>query len=138
MLDDIVGFIGEEEFVEFAYPYLKELYDTTDSIKLFHNDAYCTVSVKYYPEIGINLYNPGIHISLTELRAATENKMAILGNIPPRDVLASGSEMDVINAVKALRDEAAGFDRMVFSCGGGMPPAVSTANINAFIDALKP
>ncbi|HEX2393868.1 MAG TPA: uroporphyrinogen decarboxylase family protein, partial [Bacteroidales bacterium] len=27
MLDDIVGFIGEQEFLEFGYPYLKELYD---------------------------------------------------------------------------------------------------------------
>jgi uroporphyrinogen decarboxylase len=137
MLDDIVGFLGEDEFKEFAYPYLKELYDTSDSIKLFHNDADCTVSVKYYPELGINLYNPGIHMSLIELRAATGDKMAILGNIPPRDVLASGSPVDVSAAVKALKAEADGFDRMVYSCGGGMPPAVSTENIHAFIDALK-
>jgi len=137
MLDDIVGFLGEDEFKEFAYPYLKELYDTTDSIKLFHNDADCTMSVKYYPELGINLYNPGIHMSLTELRTATDNKMAILGNIPPRDVLASGSQSDVSAAVKTLKAEADGFDRMLFSCGGGMPPAVSTENIKAFVDALR-
>jgi uroporphyrinogen-III decarboxylase len=137
MLDDIVGFIGEEEFKEFGYPYLKELYDTNDTIKLFHNDADCTASVKYYPELGINLYNPGTHLSLTELRAATDNKMAILGNIPPRDVLASGSVEDIRLVTKALKTEAEGFDKMVFSCGGGMPPAVSTANINAFIDTLK-
>lgn len=137
MLDDIVGFVGDDEFKEFGYPYMKELYDTTDSIKLFHNDADCTTSVKYYPEIGINLYNPGIHMTLTELRVATDNKLAILGNIPPRDVLASGSPDDVSAAVKALKAEAEGFDRMVFSCGGGMPPAVSTKNIKAFIDALK-
>lgn len=137
MLDDIVGFVGDEEFKEFAYPYLKELYDTSDSIKLFHNDADCTVSVKYYPELGINLYNPGIHMSLTELRAATHNKMAILGNIPPRDVLASGSKSDITETVKALKYEAEGFNRIVFSCGGGMPPAVTTDNINTFINALK-
>jgi len=137
MLDDIVGFIGEEEFKEFGYPYLKELYDTNDTIKLFHNDADCTSSVKYYPELGINLYNPGTHMSLTELRAATDNKLAILGNIPPRDVLASGSMEDISLVTKALKTEAEGFDKMVFSCGGGMPPSVSTSNINAFIDALK-
>jgi len=137
LLDDIIGFLGEDEFKEFAYPYLKELYDTDDSIKLFHNDADCTMSVKYYPELGINLYNPGIQMSLTELRAATGDEMAILGNIPPRDVFAAGSADDVSTTVKALKAEAAGFDRMVFSCGGGMPPAVSTENIQAFIDALK-
>jgi len=137
LLDDIVGFISEDDFKEFGYPYLKELYSTSDSVKLFHNDADCTSSVKYYPELGINLYNPGIHMTLTALRAATDNKMAILGNIPPRDVLAAGSPTDIFATVKALKAEAEGFDRIVFSCGGGMPPAVTTENINAFIDALK-
>jgi uroporphyrinogen-III decarboxylase len=76
-------------------------------------------------------------MSLTELRAATDNKLAILGNIPPRDVLASGSMEDISLVTKALKTEAEGFNKMIFSCGGGMPPSVSTANINAFIDALK-
>jgi len=137
MLDDIVGFLGEDEFKEFAYPYLKELYDTNDSIKLFHNDADCTQSVKYYPELGINLYNPGIHMTLTELREVTGDKMAILGNIPPRDVLAAASTAEVKIAAQTLKAEAAGFDKMVFSCAGGMPPAVSTKNIQAFTEGLK-
>lgn len=137
MLDDIVGFMGEDEFMEFAYPYLKELYDTNDTIKLFHNDADCTQSVKYYSELGINLYNPGIHMSLAELREATGNKIAILGNIPPRDVLAAGSPDEVSAAAKALKEQAEGFNRILFSCAGGMPPAVKTENIQAFIDALK-
>jgi uroporphyrinogen-III decarboxylase len=137
MLDDIVGFMGEDEFLEFAYPYLKELYDTNDTVKLFHNDADCTQSVKYYPELGINLYNPGIHMTLSELRDATKDKIAILGNIPPRDVLASGSIEEISEAVKALKSEAKEFNKIIFSCAGGMPPAVSTKNIQTFIDTLK-
>jgi len=136
MLDDIVGFLGEDEFKEFAYPYLKELYDTNDTIKLFHNDADCSQSVKYYPELGINLYNPGIHLTLTELINETEGKMAILGNIPPRDVLASGTPEQVYETTKKLKEEASGFNKMLFSCAEGMPPAVSTENINAFLKAI--
>jgi uroporphyrinogen-III decarboxylase len=137
MLDDIVGFIGEDEFREFAFPYLKELYDTNDSIKLFHNDADCTQSVRFYSDAGVNLYNPGIHMTLTELRKETNNNLAILGNIPPRDILAAGTVTDVIAAANALKLEAEGFDRIIFSCAGGMPPKVSTENINAFVDTLK-
>lgn len=137
MLDDIVGFISEDDFKTFALPYLKELYDTDDAVKLFHNDADCTASVAYYPEIGINLYNPGIHCTLTTLREKTGNQLPILGNIPPRDVLAAGSPEQVAAAVKALRSEAAGFGSLVYSCGGGMSPGVSTANIQAFIEALR-
>ena len=137
MLDDIVGFIGEDEFKEFGYPYLKELYNFPASIKLFHNDADCTMSVKYYPELGINLYNPGIHMSLNDLKKATNNNLTILGNIPPRDVLAAGKPQDITNAVKELLKSTNDHSRLVLSCGGGMPPSVSTENINAFINAAK-
>ncbi|MCX6308978.1 MAG: uroporphyrinogen decarboxylase family protein [Bacteroidia bacterium] len=137
MLDDIVGFISEEDFMEFGYPYLKELYEGNDVVKFFHNDADCTVSVKYYPELGINLYNPGVHLSLTELRAETKEKLTILGNIPPRDVLASGSPDEVTAAVRALKAEADGFSRIVYSCGGGMPPGVTSKNLQAFLEELK-
>ncbi len=137
MLDDIVGFLGEDEFKEFAYPYLKELYDTNDTIKLFHNDADCTQSVKYYPELGINLYNPGIHLTLTELIKETEGKIAILGNIPPRDVLAAGTTEQVFQAAQNLKQEAAGFNKMLYSCAGGMPPGVETQNINSFLIGIK-
>jgi uroporphyrinogen-III decarboxylase len=137
MLDDIVGFVGEEEFMEFGYPYLKELYDVKARIKLFHNDADCTMSVKFYPELGINLYNPGTHMTAKELIEVTGNKVTILGNIPPRDVLAAGSANDVENAVKEMLANTPDHTRLMPSCGGGMPPAVSTENINAFIEAVK-
>jgi uroporphyrinogen-III decarboxylase len=133
MLDDIVGFIGEQEFMEFGYPYLKELYDESVSVKLFHNDADCTMSVKYYPEIGINLFNPGIQMTVKDLIEVTDSKMTILGNIPPRDILASGTAEDIKNAVRALLSETPDHTRLMLSCGGGMPPGVSTENLRAFI-----
>jgi uroporphyrinogen decarboxylase len=137
MLDDIVGFVGEEEFMEFGYPYLKELYNTNVSVKLFHNDADCSMSVKYYHEIGINLYNPGTHMSLAELKEATQNNVVILGNIPPRDVLAAGSEADVQKSVRDMLDSISDHSHIMPSCGGGMPPNVSSANINAFLQEVK-
>jgi uroporphyrinogen decarboxylase len=137
ILDDIVGFVGEEEFLEFGYPYLKEIYAADVKVRFFHNDADCTVSVRHYPDTGINLYNPGIHLSLSELKAATNNGLVVLGNIPPRDVLAAGSPEDVSNAVKEMISHVQEHSKLILSCGGGMPPAVSTANINAFIQASR-
>lgn len=137
MLDDIVGFVGEEEFLEFGYPYLKELYNVNASVKLFHNDADCAMSVKYYPELGINLYNPGIQMTAKDLIEGTKHRTTILGNIPPRDVLAAGSPQDVENAVKELLASINDTSRLMLSCGGGMPPAVSTENIRAFISSAR-
>lgn len=137
MLDDIVGFVGETEFLEFGMPYLKELYSCDAKVKLFHNDADCTMSVKYYPEIGINLYNPGVHMTVNQLMDTTSNKMAILGNIPSRDVLASGTPEQVASAVTELLGGLKTRENFVLSCGGGMPPDVSTQNLLAFINAAR-
>ncbi len=137
MLDDIVGFLGEDEFLEFGFPYLKEIYNVKASVKLFHNDADCTVSVKHYPKMGVNLFNPGTHMSVKDLINVTNGEMTILGNIPPRDVLAAGTPKDVAEAVKKLLAETPDHTRLLLSCGGGMPPGVSTENLNAFIEASR-
>jgi uroporphyrinogen-III decarboxylase len=137
MLDDIVGFIGEEDFKEFALPYFKDLYAGNEAVKFFHNDAECAKSLRYYPEIGINLYNPGIFNTLGELRQMSAGRLAILGNIPPRDVLAKGSPAQVRAAVQNLLSETADYSRLVLSCAGGMPPGVSTENLKAFIEAAR-
>ena len=137
MLDDIVGFMGERDFVEFGLPYLRELYDVQASVKFFHNDAPCAKSIRYYPDIGINLYNPGVQTSLTEMRQLCGHQLTILGNIPPRDVLAQGSSDDVRAAVKRLLAKAQDRSRLILSCGGGMPPGVSTENLRAFIEAAR-
>jgi uroporphyrinogen decarboxylase len=118
ILDDIIGFIGEEDFKEFAFPCLKELYAPGAAVKFFHNDAQCAESIPYYAEIGINLYNPGAFNTLTELRAMGGNRLTILGNIPPRDVLAKGSAAEVQGAVRRLLAEAGDGSRLIPSCAG--------------------
>ena len=138
MLDDIVGFVGEEEFKEFGLPYIKEIYDNVDMpIKFFHNDADCTMSVKYYPEMGVNLYNPGIHMTVNEIKEITNNKITILGSVPPRDVLASGTTEVVAKEVKNMIKDLKNKSKFILSCAGGMPPDVPTENINALIEAAK-
>lgn len=135
MLDDIVGFIGEEDFLEFGLPYLKELYAIDVAVKFFHNDAACAQSIQYYPDAGINLYNPGIQTPLAEMRARCGNRLAFLGTIPPRDVLAQGTPEQVGAAVRALLAGTPDRSKLILSCAGGMPPGVSTENIRAFLDA---
>ncbi len=136
LLDDIIGFIGENEFLTFCLPYFKELYDVDVSIKFLHNDAPCNVSAPYLPEMGVNLFNMGFDVSMSELKEITQNRVVMLGNIPPRDVLANGSSEDVKKATTNLLNSMNAHSRIVMSCGGGMPPYVTTENINAFIQAV--
>jgi uroporphyrinogen-III decarboxylase len=137
ILDDIVGFIGEQDFKEFGLPCFKELYAGDLAVKFFHNDAACAASIQYYPEVGINLYNPGVFNTLLELRAMGGNRLTILGNIPPRDVLAKGTPKAVRSAVRQVLAEAGNAARLILSCAGGMPPGVSTENLRAFVQAAR-
>lgn len=136
VLDDIVGFISEDDYLQFGHPYLQEVFAPDAAVKFFHNDAPCAASIGHYTELGINLFNPGIQNSLTELRALSGGELTILGNIPPRDVLAAGTSEEVASAVKRLLDETRDDrSRLILSCGGGMPPGVKSENIEAFVDA---
>lgn len=137
LLDDIVGFIREQDFKKFALPCFKELYACDVSIKFFHNDAECAQSIGYYSDIGINLYNPGVFNSLSELRRLGGSDLTILGNVPPRDVLAKGTPAEVSSAVRRLLSENSDHSQLILSCAGGMPPGVTTENLRAFVGAAE-
>ena len=137
LLDDIIGFLGEEEFRNFGLPAFQELFTTDVAIRFLHNDAPCRVSAPFLPEMHVNLFNMGFDIPLNELRTLTSGKVALLGNIPPRDVLASGSPEDVARVTTELIDSLANRSGVLLSCGGGMPPGVTSENIAAFVEAVK-
>ncbi len=137
MLDDIIGFMGEDEFRTFGLPIFKELYDQDVAVRFLHNDAPCKTCAPFLPEMGVNLFNMGFDITLNELKALTQNRVTLVGNIPPRDVLASQDEAGVIRTTRALLDSMPDKSRVIFSCGGGMPPGVSSANIRAFIRTVQ-
>ncbi len=137
LLDDIIGFMGENEFRTFGLPYFKELFDVNVSVKFLHNDAPCKVSAPFLPEMGVNLFNMGFEVTLNELKALTKGKVTLVGNIPPRDVLGSGTAEDVTEATKALLNSLEDKSRVIMSCGGGVPPGVKTENIRAFIEAVR-
>jgi uroporphyrinogen decarboxylase len=137
MLDDIIGFMGEDEFREFGLPYFKELYNVNVSVKFLHNDAPCAVSSPFLPEMGVNLFNMGFDVTLNHLKQVTQNNVTLLGNIPPRDVLAAGTPEQVYNTTVELINSLKDKTRIIMPCGGGMPPEVSTENIKAFIRGVK-
>lgn len=123
LLDDIIGFIGEPEFCRFGLPFFKELFAADVSVKFLHNDASCKVSASYLPEIGVNLFNMGFDVSLNDVKRWTRNQVTLLGNIPPRDVLANAEPNDICRVTIELLDSLEDSSRIILSCGGGMPPA---------------
>ncbi len=136
LLDDIAGFLGEDDFREFALPCLTRAFAAFDaSVRFFHNDAHGLVCAPFLMEMGVNLFNFSYDHPMPEMQRLTGNQITLLGNIPPRDVLAQGSPADVETAVRQLLSSLQGTRRVILSCGGGMPPGVPTENIQAFLRA---
>jgi uroporphyrinogen-III decarboxylase len=137
VLDDIVGFLGDDDFKKTALPYLTRIFQSLDvAVRFFHNDAPGLICAPYLTRISVNLFNFSHEHTLAEMKHLTNNNVALLGNIPPRDVLAAGTVEEVQKSVKDELDSVTDKSRIIMSCGGGMPPDVPTANIEAFISAV--
>jgi uroporphyrinogen decarboxylase len=137
VLDDIVGFVGDDECKEFAVPYIKRIFEAFDSkLNFFHNDAQGLVSTPYLKEMGVHLFNFSFEHSMKEIRELAGPEVALIGNLPPRDVLALKSPEIVRQETRKMIEEFGDKNRVIWSCGGGMPPNVTTENILAFKETI--
>ena len=138
LLDDIVGFVGEDECREFVVPYIRRCFSAINSkIGFFHNDAFGLTCAPFLKEMGVNLFNFAFDHPINQIRQLAGAEVALIGNLPPRDVLAAGKPDEVYAATRKMMREATDHSRMIWSCGGGIPQSVSTENLQAFLNAVK-
>lgn len=138
VLDDLIGFLGERDFRQFALPAFQRISAALDvRVKALHNDARGLITAKCLSEMGFNLFNFGFEHSLSEIRGLAGEQALLLGNLPPRDVLAACTPDQVRLETRKMVDSIADKRRILFSCGGGMPPKVSTENIQAFCETVR-
>jgi uroporphyrinogen decarboxylase len=137
LLDDIVGFVSRRDFETFGLPYLQHVFSADVTVKFFHNDAPSKASAPMLAGAGINLLNFGIQHTIAEMKTWTNNLIALMGNISPRDVLAEGTPAEVTRSVTEMLSAIDDRSRLIVSCGGGMPPNAPTENIKALISTVE-
>ena len=86
--------------------------------------------------MGINLFNFSHEHTFQEIHELTGGNIALMGNLPPRDVLSAGSPEEVKNGVHEMVKSAGSPMRIIWSCGGGMPMDVSQENIQIFYNTV--
>jgi uroporphyrinogen decarboxylase len=138
LLDDLIGFLGEKDFQKFVLPYFKRLYSAFPAkVRFLHNDAAGLVTARHLTEMRVNLFNFSHRHTLEEIRKLAGEQVTLLGNIPPRDLMAAGTPEQVGQWVNSTLSTLQDSQRIILSCGGGMPPGVPTANLEAFCSALR-
>ena len=138
VLDDIIGFVGEDEFRQFVIPSFKKIFNSFNAkAKFLHNDAQGLITAKFLKEMDINMFNFSFEHSMGEIRELAGPDVILVGNIPPRDVMSAGTPQQVKEAVRKAMGEIKDHSNILWSCGGGMPPEVKNENIKAFLDSVK-
>jgi uroporphyrinogen-III decarboxylase len=138
VLDDIAGFLSPKDYLEFAEPYLKEIFDAFPGyVKMFHNDNENPVSYKYLRNLGIHIFNFTHVQPLDKVREAVGPDICLLGNVPPLDVLTQGTPEMVLEAARACLKAHPARKGLILSAGGGTSPGTPAENIRALARAVS-
>jgi uroporphyrinogen decarboxylase len=137
ILDDIVGFINEDHYKEFAHPYLKKICDAfpKDWVKIYHNDADINACLDYLPDAGFNVLNWGKQTHIEDVIDRVGGKICLMGNVNPLEVGVRGTPDEVFDATMEVL-EASNGEGIILSVGGGTSPGMPKENILAMQKAL--
>jgi uroporphyrinogen decarboxylase len=138
ILDDIPGFLSRPHYLEFAHPYLKQVFDSfpRDWVKVYHNDANIGPFLEDLAAVGFDVLNCTHKLELNEVRKRTAGKVCLMGNIAPMEIGTRAAPQDVKRAVLDLFHEV-GREGIILSLGGGVSPGMPAANIVAMAEAAR-
>jgi len=137
VLEDFMGFVGEQDFREFVLPYMTEILGSLQvTVRFLHNDAFGLITARYLKAMGVNLFNFSFEHDFNEIRQLAGDDVTLLGNIPPRDVLGLGTCEDIRESVTQLVGSISERRRVILSAGGFTPAQFSADKIAAFCNAV--
>ncbi|MHC1786420.1 MAG: uroporphyrinogen decarboxylase family protein [Christensenellales bacterium] len=141
VLDDICGMLSPAGYLEFAQPYLKDIFrQFPGMIHFFHNDMDSTVPVPHLADAGVDVYNCTHLHSLAEIRALAGDHITLMGNLPPMALAKETPEAVAKLTLEVLNDyERANGSRgkLLFSLGGGLPMGAKKPQIDAALGVLR-
>jgi uroporphyrinogen decarboxylase len=139
VLDDIVGFLSPEDYREFAHPALAAVFSSFPGmVKVFHDDYPNGRIMADLADAGFDVLNFSHTLDIGVVREATAGKVRLMGNVPPRDVMANGTPAEVSAWARECIDKTDGGRGLILSAGGGLSPGTPAANIDALVRAARP
>jgi uroporphyrinogen decarboxylase len=134
--------ISEKMFVEYAFPYLRELISAVRvSGRRISSLHICGNTKKIWNsmvEAGADILSLDEAIDLKSAKKTIGDRAALMGNIAPTDVMLLGNPQAVDEAVKKCISDAYDNPRgYILALGCGMPKNTPPENIHAFFNAAR-
>jgi uroporphyrinogen decarboxylase len=138
VLDDLAGFLSPRDYIEFAHPWLEEVFDAfPGALKFFHNDTNNPAAYGAMAGLGMDVFNFTHLQPLAAVRARMGPGVCLMGNVAPLEVLARGEPGDVRRAAAECLAAVPERRGVILSAGGGTSPGTPAANIRARVEAAR-
>jgi uroporphyrinogen-III decarboxylase len=138
LLDDMVGMVSREHYVEHFHPHLKRIFDAFDGlVRVYHNDTPCPHLLADLADANFDVFNFSHTINIAEAKAQMGHRVALMGNVPPLDVGVRGTPADVTAHAQDCLKQAAPGGGLILSMGGGVSPGTPAENIDALLAAAR-
>lgn len=137
--DDI---LSPKQAKEFSYPYLKALTSRLRKLNGIKPDLHiCGHTKRQWEDLkdfDIEFFSVDNCHDLEECKIAIEDKLGLMGNLPPVDVMKNGTIDDVIDAVKVcIKKGADAKNGYILATGCGTPAETPKENVDAFVYAVR-
>jgi uroporphyrinogen-III decarboxylase len=134
LLDDIPGLLSPKLFDGMAAPYLARILEAfAGLVRVYHNDTPCRHLVSRFAELPFEAWNFSHEMDIAEVQAGLPGK-ALMGNVPPLQVLALGAPGQVTASAQACIEKTGGRG-LILSAGGGVSGGTPAENIDALVAA---
>ncbi len=134
--DDIPGLLSPADYETFAHPYLKRIFDSFPAmLRLYHNDANIEPFAEHLAELDFDILNCGHELDVADLHRRIGDRVTIMGNVPPLDVLARGNPEEVTTSARNCLEGTNG--DLILSAGGGTSPGTPAENVDALVQAVR-
>ncbi|MEM3407869.1 MAG: uroporphyrinogen decarboxylase family protein [Candidatus Aenigmatarchaeota archaeon] len=136
--DHSATFMSRKEFETFCVPYLKKITNAfKNAIIIYHNEGNVKHLIDLIPKIGIDCWHLGENIDLLNTKKIIGDKICLIGNIDPINIMLRGDPEKVDEACKDAIKKAAHNGGYILAPGGGFVANTPPENIDAMIKAAE-
>ena len=138
IMDDLLALISIEHYYEFALPYLNRIFDEFEGmVRIYHNDAYGPHLDGPLTDMHFEVYQNSYQAHLLKTKKIMGEHCAIMGNIPPMQVVMNETPEMIYKVTQHYLNEAAGNKGLICSLGGGISAGSPVENVDAMVQGWR-